>query len=522
MTEVLVVGVDGAGFNLLDDWLKEERLPNLSSLGQRGCSTRLRSSRPPVTCPAWRCYSTGVNPGKHGVFWWEQVHRDDDSFSVPTAEDFHAPDVWNYLEEEGLSSAVVNIPTTYPPEEFDGWMVSGGGGVDGSQYTHPPDLQGELEAKFDYRVFIEGTSSNIGDDPKRVEKVLDVIDARFDAAEHIRDEYDPAFLSLTIFYTNVFHHFFWDDEVTFRVWKKVDERLGEFIDPVDNVLVISDHGSNPIEHEFNVNAWLERNGYLVTETTVSDRFHKMGVTRDRITKLVDVMGAKNFLKRYLPRSLVDRFPSEDGSISGQGKADKINWSESTAMASGQGPVYVLEEDPKERRQIADGLREQLSKVSTPSGRPVARQVLMAEDAYEGPFVDEGPDLFIDQADNIEISGALGVDSIFRSPEGWVAENHRDGVLFAAGPDVDSDPGLPDPASIYDIAPTVLHWFGLAVPEHLDGRVLEELFAPDAEPFSRPVETTDERSVEEPTNESARDDTKQSEMRDRLQDLGYLE
>lgn len=518
MTDFIVVGIDGAGFHLLEKWLDDGTLPTLSKYAETGHAERIRSTYPPVTCPAWRCYSTGVNPGKHGVFWWENVDRETGTFSILTGADFMAPSVWDYLGQADLTSSIINMPTTFPPEEIEGWMVSGGGGVDGKEFTHPPELQAELEERFDYRVFASGTSSNIGDHPERVDEVLDIIDTRFDAADYLRDEHGPDFLSLTIFYSNVFHHFFWDDDVTKRVWQHIDQRLSEFVDDDDNLLIISDHGSNPIHHEFNINTWLEQEGYLVTTEAVSDQLYRAGLTRDRVTGLVDKLGLKNTLKRFLPRSVVSKFPAEDGTVSGHGKAEKIDWDASTAMASGQGPVYVLAEDSAERERIRDELIEKLSGVKTPDGRPIANDIFAAEEVYSGPYVTDGPDLVIDQGENIHISGHIGADELFNQPADWVAENHRDGVLFAHGPDVSDTGTFSEQPRIYDVAPTILHWFDQTVPEHMDGRVLTEIFDDDSEPGQRPVETAERGNVS-PAHASGDDD--QEQMRERLQDLGYL-
>jgi predicted AlkP superfamily phosphohydrolase/phosphomutase len=518
MTEAIVVGIDGAGFQLLKPWLDDGTLPNLARLMDSGMVAALQTTYPPVTCPAWRCYSTGVNPGKHGVFWWENVDREAGTFSIPTGKDFDAPSVWDYLGEDGLTSGIINMPTTFPPEDINGWMVSGGGGVEGKEFTHPPELKFELEDRFDYQVFASGTSSNLAENHKRVQEVLDIIDIRFDAADYVKDKYDPDFLSLTVFYSNVFHHFFWDDDVTRRVWKHIDQRLGEFIGDEDNVFIISDHGSNPIHWEFNINTWLEQEGYLVTTGSISDHFYRFGLTRSRITGLVDRMGMKNTLKRILPRSTASRLPAEDGTVSGHSKAGKIDWDASTAMASGQGPVYVLADNLRERESLRDELIQELAAVETPDGRPVASEVFAAEDVYNGPYVTVGPDLIIDQGNNIQVAGRVGGDEVFDEPTNWVAENHRDGVLVAHGPEVATDSEFEQQPVIYDVAPTILHWFDQAVPELIDGRVLTELFDDDSEPARRSVETADRGNVGS-ARRSGEDD--QGQMRERLQDLGYL-
>lgn len=514
MSKFLVIGLDGAGFQLLEDWIDDGTLPTLARIGESGVSGRLRSAYPPVTCPNWRCYSTGVNPGKHGVFWWENVDRETGTFSIPDATDFDAPDLWDYLGDQGHTSSVVNMPTTFPPEPLNGQMVAGGGGVDGNDYTYPPELQKEIDARFDYRAFLDVTTSNLGEYPEKVDDILDLIETRFAVADYLRTEYDPDFLHLTVFYTNIFNHHYWDADVTKRVWRRVDELMGEFIED-ETVILMSDHGSNEIHHVFNINTWLQSEGYLQTADTVSDRLLDVGITRERVTKIADKTGLKNTLKAVLPRVLIDYVPESSGQVNGAGKASKIDWDRSTAMASGQGPVYVLASG-EERERIREEIREKLTSLSTPAGTPVARTVHPAEAVYDGSYVGSGPDLVIDQADHIHISGSLGADDTFDRPGDWVGENHRDGLFMVTGPDIDADAEV-ERADIYDIAPTILHWFGAPVPESMDGRVRQEWFDETSEAANRTVT----RQQWTPEATAGDGPAAQQQMRERLQDLGYL-
>ena len=66
--KVMVIGLDGATWDVLQPWMEAGYLPNLASLVVAGTSGRLRSTIPPVTAPAWATFQTGMNPGKHGLF----------------------------------------------------------------------------------------------------------------------------------------------------------------------------------------------------------------------------------------------------------------------------------------------------------------------------------------------------------------------------------------------------------------------------------------------------------------------
>src|SRR5262245_44560464 len=63
----LVIGLDGACWDVLDPWLREGKLPNIARLRDAGVWGNLESVTPPLSAPAWTTAVTGVNPGRHGV-----------------------------------------------------------------------------------------------------------------------------------------------------------------------------------------------------------------------------------------------------------------------------------------------------------------------------------------------------------------------------------------------------------------------------------------------------------------------
>ena len=63
---VVVIGLDGATWDLLRPRMDEGSLPNLKRLADEGATGDLRSIYPPETPAAWPSFMTGKNPGKHG------------------------------------------------------------------------------------------------------------------------------------------------------------------------------------------------------------------------------------------------------------------------------------------------------------------------------------------------------------------------------------------------------------------------------------------------------------------------
>src|SRR4029453_2158053 len=64
---LLVIGLDGATFDLVARWAAAGELPALARLMAAGTWGPLESTLPPATFPAWTSLVTGVNPGRHRV-----------------------------------------------------------------------------------------------------------------------------------------------------------------------------------------------------------------------------------------------------------------------------------------------------------------------------------------------------------------------------------------------------------------------------------------------------------------------
>ncbi|PSP77007.1 nucleotide pyrophosphatase [Halobacteriales archaeon QS_1_68_20] len=514
----VVLGLDGASFELIDPWIEDGSLPAMGRLVEEGAASDLQSVLPPVTCPNWHAYATGRNPGKLGVFWWERVDRERETMiSTNTADYFDGTHYWQYLDGE---SGVVNLPTSYPPDEVDGVHVAGGPGAEQSGYTYPPDLESRLEREHDYRVHPTrlGELSAENRDSACVEEIYDLIDARFDVAEDLLEEGRYELIHVTAFYLNVLHHFFWNDELVKEAWVRIDERIERLLDheAVDRLFVMSDHGSNEIDTSFRVNAWLEANGYLETTSSLSDWLYKFGLTRERVRPVIASLGIEWFLRRIVPRNLQNALPDESGAVTQGAKASVVDWDASTAIASGQGPVYVLADDPRERERIRDELVEELDGL-THEGREVISGAYPAEEVYDGPYVDEGPDVLLDQAPGVHIEGKIGNADPFGDPGPWRGENKREGLFAAYGPEIDPDAEL-EGMQITELAPTLLHRHGAAVPADMDHPPRTELFADGTDPA--------ERDVEFASGDSAVDDDAElgpdTDVESRLNDLGYLE
>jgi predicted AlkP superfamily phosphohydrolase/phosphomutase len=504
MTDTIVFGLDGANWALLEPWLEAGDLPNIEALRADGVWTDMESVLPPVTCPNWRCYSTGKNPGELGVFWWEKIDTEERTLSTPNSRSFKAANYWDYLNDEGHAAGILNLPMTYPPFEIDQYMVSGGPGSEQDSYTHPPDLGDRLDDEG-YRLHPD-TPVTGKDDRTAAADVVDLIDQRLAQFRELLAEEDVDVAHLTVFYINVLQHFFWRGDPTHEAWQVIDEHIGAIREeyPDATLMLMSDHGCKDVDTVFYANSWLEEAGYLVTETDTADALSGTGINKKRISKLAHRLGIHSLVTRLAPEFIKSSIPEDEEGFKREQKLEKVNWEESSAIASGQGLVYVIDDDP----ETVDDLVSDLESLTNENGQPIAREVLTREEAYSGPYTDEAPDVVFDQRPGVHTSGAIGSNPVFADAGHWEAENVRTGLFLADGPDVEAD-ALDETISILDLAPTVLASVDCPVPTDLDGETLP-LFG------DRDVDTRDPIPYEEAGGWS------DEAVQQRLEDLGYLE
>jgi len=479
--KIVVIGLDGAGFELIDPWIEKGDLPNIAKLKQQGVWADMRSVFPPVTSPNWKCYSTGKNPGKIGIFWWENIDWDNKRVYYPAARKLENKEIWDYVAEAGMKVGIIGMPTTYPPKEVKGFLIAGGEAQE-KNFTYPPELEGGLKSQGwrnhpQFRIDI--------DREKACQEIHEIIDRHFETANILGRKYEVDFLMVAVFHINTLHHFLWDAPETKKGWEIIDKHIGEFMDQGCDLIIMSDHGSNKIESVFNINTWLKEEGYLNLNTNLGALLYKLGINRQSLARFASRLGLLGLLHKIVPRRLVNNIPSESGEIQREAKTSKIDWQKSKAFASGQGPIYLNpgNADNEVLRQEIKRKLEGLIKPST--GERVIEHVYSKEEIYNGKYLAEAPDLIVDQAKGVHIPGGIGQRDIFDSPRRWQAENKKFGIFMAYGPDI-KQAGKIGNVSILDLAPTILHLMGIAIPADMDGRVLEQIFAIDSKAAKHPI------------------------------------
>jgi len=170
--------------------------------------------------------------------------------------------------------------------------------------------------------------------------------------------------------------------------------------------------------------------------------------------------------------------------------DDVDWTRTRAFSVGNfGQVYLNVKGqrpagvvtPGEYKAVRDQIAEAALALRDPvDGAQVVRRVYKREEIFHGVSVERLPDLVLhtDRARYVSFGHAdFGSNKIIEPSIGQTGHHHMVGVVGLKGPGV--RPGLAlNEASILDLAPTILHYMGLPVPDYMDGRVLEQAFSDD--------------------------------------------
>jgi predicted AlkP superfamily phosphohydrolase/phosphomutase len=510
MTRTFVLGIDGASRRIIDDM----DLPAFDRLIDAGVRGRLRSILPPMTYPAWKCYSTGKNPGELGVFGFVNFDREQKTNHENDASDFQSAEIWDYLSEAGKRVGVVNMPSTYPPHEVNGIMISGPNSGD-SGYVTPPDRETELEVRGyvpltnGHRLALQSGGETT------VSASRELIESRFDVTRELLAEEEFEFFNLTIYCTDPVQHHLWDGPEVGQTYRCLDRELGSVLDQLEskeeewNVVVVSDHGFRPIDGAMYVDSWLEAEGFLETVdssqngTSILPRF---GLTTQNAVQAIRALGAERLVGR-LPDSVTSAVNQRLPSGGGAAVVDAVDWEHSDVVFL-MGGLYVLDE--KRRETILDELEDALRTV-TIEGDRVFDEIHRTDDVYTGEYTPQTPDL-IPIANDHKLLGFSDNGTIFADQNDWIASHEMDGVFIGHGPSFGSAESVR--LNLTDVAPTLLRAMEQPVPNDMNGSVQTQILDDytDTE-FRQPIEEMSGR-------EATPSDRKQ--MEENLRQLGYID
>jgi predicted AlkP superfamily phosphohydrolase/phosphomutase len=224
---------------------------------------------------------------------------------------------------------------------------------------------------------------------------------------------------------------------------EIDAQVGRVMDAVGEntaIVVMSDHGFSSFRRQVNLNRWLELNGYL----RLKDSFNR------------------------------DRYEWLQG----------INWPTTRAFAIGLNSLYLNVRGREKQGVVAPGKRAALaaeiagkmrSWVDPETGQNVVTQVVLREQIYHGPYVEEAPDIVVGYAPGYRASwdtttGKIPAELLEPNVDEWTGDHCIDsravpGVLLS------NRPLKAGAGALGDLTVSVLKYFGVAPTAGMSGRPL---------------------------------------------------
>lgn len=460
---VLVVGWDGADWDVLDPLLAAGELPALASLVERGRRGVSRSCLPTHSWAAWPTFLTGRDPGGHGVFDILE-YRPGATRRLPVSSRSILASTWpDYLSEAGKTTLLVNVPLTYPPPDVRGVVIAGGVVPPGAPYSSPPgvgprlgwpinggswttfrhrplELVAELERLTEQRTAAFRTLMD--------EERWDVACAVFvssDRAQHCLLEYvhpgHPAYAEASV------------SPVADRVrdvYRVLDRELGSLLERVDDddlVVFMSDHGHQPCTRAVSMNKVLERLGFLrFGRGSAVVNLLSWGRVRAFARVVYDRLGLHG--RVAVPTAPIDWAKTH-------AYTSVVSTGEGVSLSlAGREPHGSVERSDYER--VRDDLAEALLGFTDPETgeRPIG-SVVRKEEVLSGPYLDRAPDLLLQPAPLYSLTHARRLVE----EADWLSGDHRpEGVYVLAGPGVAHESG--SELSLADFAGQIVEAVGL--------------------------------------------------------------
>ena len=452
--KILILGLDCAPAEIVFD--RKEEFPNLRRFQENGLWGTMRSSDPPITIPAWMVMCTGLDAAKLGIYGFR--HRTDYSYDkmwTATSKAVKAKKLWDYIGEQGGQSVLVSVPPSYPPYPIQGSMISCfiTPGPE-NNYTYPPELKAELEAKFGPYIF--DAVFRTDDRDLILRKTYEMTEKRFAVMDYLLTHKPWDLFMFVEIGVDRMHHTFWKyfdrehhlyepgnpyENAIIDYYKFLDGKIGELLKHVDDetlILAISDHGAKRMKGAFCINHWLINEGLLTMKE----------IPEKPVT--------------------IEKLP--------------VDWSKTKAWGwggyyariflnvEGREPAGIIPAEDYER--FRDELADKIMAIKGPHGEKWNTRVIKPQQYWE-ELNGDYPDLMVYFDDLFwRSAGTLGHQGLYLSendtgPDDAVHAQEGMYILY----DPKNKAAKRRDIDILDVAPTLLDRLGIPVPKEMKGKII---------------------------------------------------
>ncbi len=496
---VVIIGLNGATFNLIQPLIKQNDLPFFRRLMSEGAYGEIESNLPLNSASNWTSFFTGKNPGKHNIFDFLTYDNSSAQPKLITNASLKSDLLWNIANKHHIQTILLNAPVASEPEPLNGIMVSGMLSAADQRYAYPDSIATELDEQ-NY-IIDSGFARNLNPEVY-FDQIMRTLLKQERTFQRLIEKHPWKLAILTLDALGKAQHHFWaEQEKLEALYIQLDGFLKKIFESLDEntyVIVASNHGFKPVTKKFFVNEWLWELGLLgkhitIHQTRTTDIYDlifkdapndrhlltkflaKTGITKDNIRSVMPVFFAE-FLKRLVPWRFKKHFPAEYLDIVWEKtkayfvSTDVQGININLKGREHQGIVEPGEEYERMREQII----AELYRLKDPyTFENVVQEIYRKEDLFQGEHLNSAPDIiFVPRNRDYYLDSGKRTCRLFigSAKDEYPVHAYHDpkGVFFITGPGIKPGQKIPG-IDIYDVTPTALHLLGIPLEEDFDGR-----------------------------------------------------
>lgn len=480
--KIIVIGLDGADYELIKSLAERGKLPTFKRLFNEGSYGRSQATTPPFTCPSWTSITTGVNPGKHGIFDFARY----DKFlklAINTSRDVKVPRVWDILGGYELKSIVINCPVTYPANKINGIIISGMDSPELNTNACYPKAIYDFLRRENYCIDIDHRKMyeyRIKKPYKLINELNRIAIDRFRVSLKLMEKFEWDFAFILFNESDrVLHYCFDNIKLVKYHFKLIDDLIGRIIETYSNkatILIVSDHGFDILNCKFYPNSMLKDLKLLQLKEEYSHRKPQVWVySKIPSHKLLNTLLKKLLSFPILDKKVINMIKTSNNILD-------IVSPNSLAIYPppySQGGIRI-NDAIDDKKDIINTIIDHLRDINDSSESPIL-EFFKKGDVYEGNMINRAPDIIVMPKSNItidvEIRNSKLLDNQYlskikfldKSGDHASVRSRNNAILFIYGRE-----GIQKEiceATVMDIAPTILKLFDLEVPKYMDGRTL---------------------------------------------------
>jgi len=496
MRNLVIIGLDGATWDLLLPLAESGFLPNIQTLLDNGVYGILESSIPPITAPAWVSFATGKNPGKHGIYDFIMPEESLANLRTISSMDIKSKTFYELLDSKGYRSILINLPVSYPPR--NSYITLTSLLTKGGNYSFPESIAKEIPEIKEYRIFPDASLAVKKDKKEYFENIRDMERRRYAIAKALFEN-KPWDLFFVLFSgTDWVQHMVFDQLISnsfaeghpaMSLYKDLDEYIGYFLKHLPkgaNMIILSDHGFRTYKGIVYINRLLEEHGLLRVKDSLKKEIHitefeeqvSMFKHKIRIRLPIKIW---NFIRRCNLVKLLNLMQKNTPiHFYLQAEADVENTFAYYLTFESLG-IYINSRKKFEKSSIIAPEKyipvenDIINILRRLKESHIIHDFWKDTDIYIGQNLKNVPDLIFLPENYWPSPLLLTENDKVNAPL-----NHHDlyGIFLAFGPDFKKGEKVEN-MRIYDIAPTILHLFDLPIPADIDGKVAWNIFEEDS-------------------------------------------